>query len=474
MNGMVWLLLGVVQLTMDQAVERALEAHQLLRSAREQVVAARYDTRSARAAFFPQLTLNAQYSHSTYTQSFTQLVPVAVDPQTYRLIYRSVDVQFSYPNTYRAQLTATQLLFGFGKTLYAYWAQRKGETLAQLDLEQARRQVALQTRQLYLSALLAERSLRVLKSLEANLRAHYRAMEERYRSGLVSELDLLRSEVAWRNVVPQVRAAETGSAQALDLLRSFLNLGDEDLVLTDSLTLPDSALLRQVRQGPVQLDDRLDLRKLDVQRAQLQDLARLQRSMYFPTLVAFASYNLSRPLGFEDRWGDFAVYGLQLQWSLFDGGRALSRSRAAAARARALEAVRQFQRHMARTEVRSALRRLDQVLSQLRSNRRAMEVAQQTLKLAQTQMKAGLISELDFQDIQMAAAQARLNWYRAVYDLRRALLDLEAARWGVKLEGSTPALSPSTGTVPQSEGVTSQQTTMGAPAGGPAREGGRP
>ncbi len=473
MNWMVWLLVGTVQLTLDQAVERALEVHDLLKSAQQQTLAAQYDTKSARAAFFPQLSVSAQASHSTYTQSFTQLVPVAVDPQTFRLIYRSVDVQFSYPNTYRIQATASQVIFDFGKTLYAYWVKRKGETLAELDQKKIRKQVELQTKTLYLSALLARQSLDVLKRLESNLRAHYRSVERQYHAGLASELDMLRSEVAWRNVIPQVKQAETATAQAMDLLRAYLQVEDR-LELVDSLVLPDSGLLAQLKQKPWKVEERLDLQALELQKAQLGDLAKLQRSLYLPTLVAFASYNLNRPLGFEDRWGNFTVYGVQLQWSLFDGGRALAAARAAAARRNALGFLSHFQQTLARVELRSALRKLDQAVSQLASNRRAVEVSRRTLKLARQQVKSGLISELDFQDIQLADARARLNWYRAVYDVQKALLDLEAARWGIQMETKETGGAPSGSTESPVGSTGSGQAAPGVGATGPGMEGGRP
>lgn len=435
MNSMLWVVIGVLPLSMDQAVDRALKAHLLLQSSKDQITASYQDIQAARASFFPQLSVRAQYSHSTFSQSFTQLVPVAVDPNTFRLIYQPVELQFSYPDNYQIQATLSQILFDFGKTSYAYWAQKKAYQIAQIEDLQLRKQVELQTHDLYLSALLAIHSRNVLQQLESTLYDHYQTTKQRYEAGLASELDVLRSEIAWRNTLPQVQAAEIYATQTLDMLRTYLNVEDS-LILTDSLLPPDSSEIARIQAQAHQTENRLDLQKIQYQRAQLQDLAKLQRTLYFPTIAAFASYNLNRPLGFENTWGDFTVFGIQLQWSLFDGGKAWATAQATMARQRALRHLETFQRALADVTTRTALHQLDQTLTQLESSQRALEVAERTLKLAQTQVDAGLLSEVDFQDIQTSVAQARLNWYRAVYTVQKTLLTLEASRWGVSLSPS--------------------------------------
>ncbi len=417
-------LVAQIQLSEMDAVNMALRAHPLLEVAHLQVAAAREDEIKAWSRHLPTVSLTGQFRHSNLEITIPQRFPVAVDPNTFRLIYYDTTLTFGYKDNYNLTLQTSLMLTGFGKSLYAAWMMNKIVKAQKVRARQDTIQLALNVRRAYQGALLARENLTLADSMVRIQERHVRDARERFQAGLIGEGELLRAELALRNAEASRREAEARYAEALSGLKTLLALPDSaDIVLTDSLTPypfpddPDSLLAL--------LEHRPDFEALTYQIQAMEDQRKMHRARFLPTLAAFAFATYQKPYGFENSWGDQEGYGLQLNWSLFEGGGILSDYRKARIQRDILRKTLQFQKIQARNALKSALQKVRAARDVMERRRQDVETSRRMLELTRQAYENGLLREVDFQDVVLAYAQAQFGYLASVVQYNLAVLELE-------------------------------------------------
>ena len=420
-----WIILAAqIQLSEADAVNMALRGHPLLEVAHLQVAAAREDEIKAWSRHLPSVSLTGQFRHSNLEITIPQRFPVAVDPNTFRLIYYDTTITFGYKDNYNLTLQTSLMLTGFGKSLYAAWMTNKLVKASKVRARQDTVQLVLNVRRAYQGALLARENLNLAEEMVRIQEVHLQDARKRFEAGLIGEGELLRAELALRNAEASRREAEARYAEALSGLKALLMLPDSaEVVLTDSLTpypLPDNpdSLFALLEHRP-------DFEALSYQIQAMDDQRKMHRARFLPTLAAFAFATYQKPYGFENDWGDQEGYGLQLSWSLFEGGGILSDYRKARIQRDILRKTLQFQKIQARNALASALEKVRAARDVMEGRRKDVETARRMMDLTRQAYENGLLREVDFQDVTLAYAQARFGYLASVVQYNLAVLDLE-------------------------------------------------
>ena len=254
-------------------------------------------------------------------------------------------------------------------------------------------------------------------------------IELKFKSGAVSELDLLSAQVAAANARPSLIIARNAHTVALEDLKRILNVDafqiepvgelqerELDGGLEDYLALAEEhrARLQQVQAGVM-------LREQDVIVA---------RSGLLPDLRALLSYNGANSYGFvsyEDEWQWHWNAGVALNWQIMDAG--LTRGRV---RQKKLELAKSetdlAELHKAvALEARTAYLDFQSALEALDGAKGTVSVAEKALRIAQSRYDAGLVTRLELTDATLAQSRARLTWYRALHAGEVALSNLRFA-----------------------------------------------
>ena len=189
------------------------------------------------------------------------------------------------------------------------------------------------------------------------------------------------------------------------------------------------------------LDQRTDVRQvslnLELERARLA----VERAEYFPKVSVFGAYNVNAqedggPSFFGENanqrtttaWG-----GIRIELPIFKGFSQSARMQQARAaidqnRARLAQA-----RDRAADELRTLVAALDEARERVASQGRAVEQARRGFEIASAEYRAGLGSQLQITDAELALRQSEFNYAQAVYDYLSARSNLDAAR------GTVPA-----------------------------------
>lgn len=392
-------------LTLDQAIDLAIDHAPAAVAAAASVSAFRADLLQTRGSLLPSLGLNSTYNNSS-NQRF--------DQTTGQLVSES----------YGAQLTSSYEIFSGGRRLAQLRAAGAGLDAADARLREQTYVVVLQATEAYYAAAAAADLAAVAEQRLARARQQEEFAGNRYELGTATTSDLLRAQI-------EVANAELAAMEAESALRvTSLELGrlvgvaggvrpaDAALPLTPP-TLPDVDELthRALRSSPA-------VRAAEAVRASRRADRLAAVTPYIPTLRVTGGYDwFAYEFPPEERsWSVRLVASLPV----FNG----FQREAALMRAAALERAAAAQARDAvigtRVAVESAAQAIELAGHRVRVSDRTIELAREDLRVQEERYQIGAATILDLQASQVTLAEAEVAGVRARQALGGAVARLEA------------------------------------------------
>jgi outer membrane protein len=413
-----------LHLTLEAAVQRALERSEEMRVARSLVAEAGGQVREAWSGALPQLTGNL-----VYTRQFASIFQGVSADTGFGRIFRNSP--FGAANQWRAELTASQLLFAGGKIGAGVRAARSFQEGARAQRDETAGDLIYRVKRAYLDAALAGRLLAVAEANLDQARAQLRQVDLFRQAGTRAEYDLLRAQVEAANQEPAVVAAAGVNAVALVELKRLVNVpAGQPLVLATDLEAADGSV-------PVVVDDSLAapgrpvLVAADANVVVREQVVRAARADRLPTLtVASTLAEQAFPQEISPFRADFRrswTAELRLSVPIFLGFRtsgAIARAEAELERARA---ERDGARETVALEVAQARAEVRRAWSLLSARHETVRQAEQALHLASVRYANGLTTQLELSDARVLRQQAQVNEVQGMRDYLVAMASLERA-----------------------------------------------
>jgi outer membrane protein TolC len=393
------------QVTLQQAVSRALARNPSQEVARAQVARADALLRQVRAAALPQLAGNLNYTRLDEERRRGDLLIAGVD-------------QINMNATVTAPLLAP--------SRWAAWTRARGEVeVAKAGQREVGRQVAAAAARACLAVILARRSAGVLERARDVARAHLEFARARRSGGVGTRLDEVRAGQEMQANEAQLQTALLQRARAEEALGVLL-AADGPVGCAEEQPVKEA----KAGAGPgtegealAGVTARPDVRE---RRERVGVLARAVRESfadYLPLLTGVFQTFYQDPPGLLQRSFGWQAQ-LILSVPLYDGGLryGLRRERQAQlddARANLEAALRQ-----ARAEVRGAFEAVRRADEALRAAREGAKLAAEALRLAELAYKAGATTNLELLDAERRARDAEAAAEGAADGARQARLDL--------------------------------------------------
>ncbi|MFH1279658.1 MAG: TolC family protein [Candidatus Eisenbacteria bacterium] len=332
-------------LTLEEAVRIGLENSRRLAVARTAEESAVEEVKEARAAFFPEISLQASYvrlDEAPYipANSFLSLLDGFRSPFE-SLVRRGVlepaalegiaggprRVVVGDENNYAAGLRLKQPLFTGFALRGAYESAKRRSEAERWSVRREEEGVRFEVSAAYYDLVKARALTEVARESRERLAAHLRDLEVRREEGALLQVDLLRGKVELSRAKLEESRAGNGTGLAASRLCHLLGL-PVDTPLDPAETpgtlgaLPDDP----AGMGAVARDRRADRAALLAAIEAARAGARVPRGRFYPNLFFVGSYDWKRPdREFEDDFYDSWNVGLALDWTLFDGGARRSR-----------------------------------------------------------------------------------------------------------------------------------------------------
>jgi outer membrane protein len=412
-------------LTLQQAVLLALDRNPEVLIAKEQLAELKGKIKEVKAGAFPQISaegsglrmrdpsiLNSG-SFDKVPQEFKDaLVPVAA-------------------NMFDLTLSLKQPIYTAGKVSTAIKLAEKTRQEKTDALEAAERQVTFKVFQAFQDILVARENLSLTRETQQQWQKHLELAQNRYKQGVATEIDVLRSQVNVANVEPELIRAENRLSQA----QSVLN----NLIVTD-LTAP-TPIIGKLEYHDITIPD---LEGLERQSLEALPELRAAQMLCEETKLTLALANAENKLSVDmnSRWGysarnpknlfntDFTRWSINFNFNLpfYDGGRKAGLLEQAISRVRTAEQNLAQLKNNVRLEIKSARDEMISEAKAIAAAQLSVTQAEKVLNMMQANYQYGAATTLDIVDSQAALTLARNARISAIYsyEIAKARMRLAA------------------------------------------------
>lgn len=447
---------SVLHLDMDRALTIALSESPTIKIADLEVKKTDYSKREVIAGLLPQIDASASYQRSIKKQrmymsgkgfDIAGMMGAYLGP-----LYAATGVPF--PETDNSASSSSDEGFevgldntysmGFSATLPIIAPQLwKSVEISSINI-QTKLEVARSSRlslinevqKAYYNVLLCQDSYKVLRDQYDNAKLNAETYASQYKQGTASEYDVLRSEVAMRNIEPSLLSTE--NAVKLSKLQLKVLMGIDagiEVVINDSLSNYEQDMYNVTMSINRSLDNNTDLRQLDLQTKMLQKTATLQKFAYIPTLGAQFGYNwisMSDGNMFKNfRFNPYSTVAVALNIPIFSGGSRFYKVKQAQANVAQMGFQRENLVRALDMQVQAQIDNISKSVKQIDSNKLGVQQAEKAYKIMQKSFEIGSATFVTLNDAELALTRARLAYSQAIYDFLAGVSDVQ------KLLGST-------------------------------------
>ncbi len=413
-------------LTLDQCLDLALKQNPSILKAKQELRRTYGVVVETRAAMVPQLTASGQY---------TRVDPNAIDKFSINTGTMTITSTIfdNQEQPWQAQVQISQLVYSGGKVSASLRSAKLSDQIAALGFQAAVADTLLDVRKAFYQILLNKAQVGVREQSVILLEQQFEDAGHRFDVGSVPRFDVLRAEVELANARPPLIRAQNDLRLSRESLVKLLAI-DEPGKRTDFTPINFAGELTYEHRGwdlPTALSKALaqrpELQQAEKQVAVANQNIQVASSGYKPQVSIFGNYGIHDNQFAEDidttRHGWMA--GATASWSLFDG--MLTRGKVIEARAQYEQADLDFAdtRRRVELEVRQAYSDYLQAQELLEAQKKTVEEAEESLRLAEARFRAGSGTQLDVLSAQTALTEARSNEIQALYDYNVANATLE-------------------------------------------------
>ena len=406
------------RLTLQEALARATEMSHLLAElrARESVAVAVLDQR--KTADLPVVSAQAGYRRTNHVEEFGFLQPDG----SLKILYPDV------PDNWRTRLDLTWPIYTGGRSGALERAADAERQATGKDLESARADLVLETTRAFWALVTASESVRVVGESISRIEAQHNDVKARFDAGFLPPNDVLT--VATR--VSQQRTLLLEAENQRDSARATLArlIGARvDAAFEPEATLAEGALPMPAVAQIVDLTAQARSARADRQallfRVESAE-ARIEsaRAGFRPLIGIAAGYDYARPnpviFPRQDVWKTSWDAGINVSWTLWNGGRTAAEVAEAKGQATAIrERLAEFDTQIA-LEIRQRQLDVETAQAQVKTAGEAVVTAAEARRVVSERVTAGVATTTDLLDAQQDQLEVELQRTRALASVKLA------------------------------------------------------
>jgi outer membrane protein len=427
-------------LTLQQAVNVALEKNPERKAALADTKAASTDVKEARSRLLPHAALS-----ETATIGNDPVYVFGSKLRQQR--FATGDFALSVLNTpapfgnFATHVGGTWNLFDSLASWHAVSRAERVKDAAGHQLERTDQEVIFRVVDSYYAVLLARKQLDIADQAMKTAQAILDRSKDRVESGVVVESDYLSAQVRLATRRQELIRAQNNMALARAQLSTSMGVSvetefDPAEVLAEKNLLPTSLddLEKQAEER------RPDLNRIRSEEAAQQKSVSIAKSAFGPRVNAFGGWEADNPTLLAGGGGNSWLAGIEVQFDLFDGGARRAQLSHARAAEEKVSAIKEMATDAIRLQVRRAYYDLDAARQQVDVARATIAEAQESLRINQDRYNSGLSTITDLLAAEEAARRSQTDYWEALYRYHTGYANLELASG--TLDPQSPVVTP--------------------------------
>jgi len=431
------IILSLIELDINKAVEIAKKRNIQMLQNENNLQGYRADYIKARSQIFPQISINGIWTYTANPAVIKFGAPTRyigyqnpqnpsefiIYPDPNSIVYS--EIPFRPQNSYNFQFTLRQPIFSWFREIKAINLADEQLKIENENTNVFEYRLSSQIKSFYLDILFFKETFRIYEKTLKDLEEVYNSTKKRYENGLASSLDLLQAQVNYENAKFSYENTKKTYNDLLNNLKVLLNLPDsEEIVIVDSID--DVKIDTNLTIDENKVKFRKDILLLEKQMKTLQKLIDIQSSLNKPNIFAQIQYLASKPApNLEDKWGGTWTFSLILNWNLFDGFSTNAEIQKINTQIDQIKLIYDFQVQTSKIQLQNALNNLNIAKRNLETTKQNAKLSEKLLETAKIQFNNGLISNLQFYDIQRSYIASQIAYKQALRDYYKAIVDLD-------------------------------------------------
>lgn len=425
---------GAQSMSLKEAINYALQHNSELKKSQFDVSISRETVKQTVAIGLPQVTVSGGYQHynripGNWIRNF------APTPGAPEYIFLQFQQQINGTGT----LGVNQLLFD-GSYLVGLKATKQFVDMSKFLEAKTAYDVQINVSKAYLMVASARMNMQLIDNNIAILEKSASDVKALFEEGFSEELDYKRLQLSLNNLNVQKQKLAGTVDLLMNLLRMQMGMDlNTPLVLNDDIASIDTyirsaegnvtpAWSANLRPEFQILNQAIVLGKLDKKRYQMGYLPKLIGFYQHQQMTMRPEFNFFQSdLTPNNSWIPSDLFGLQVQWTLFDGLNAQSKIREVQLKINKAETDLQAFENAASMEWKNAQNMVMLQLQQAALQKENMDLAQDIYQKTQIKFQEGVGSTLEMTQAESELKNAQINYLNAVYDLVMAKIDYHKA-----------------------------------------------
>ena len=392
-------------LTLGEAVAIAVRKHPQVVEAREVVAGAEARVGQARANYYPQITVAADWNNN---RAFLPSLGGIKETELYS-----------------AAAFLRQSIYDFGRTSGVVDSTGENREAARYALTVTRQDLAFRVKSAFYLLLATERQLTSTRETVKFREDVYRQAREFFQQGIRPKVDVARAEAnLYTARTALVRAGNNRELARVELASSIGidSLGDRPI---EEPAFSEASIPERDRLQQAAFTGRSELKRLNALQSAAVAGLQTAKAGYLPILSGAASVGYAN----QDFPPDGAVWsvGINLTVPIFSGFATMEQVRETQAAIRAVEAQRDGAKLQIIKDVESAWLGVREATARISSTGKEVEAARENRALAMARYQEGVGNIIEVSDAQAQALDAETAKIQAVYDYQVAMARLERA-----------------------------------------------
>jgi len=447
--------------TLQEAVDLALQNNERVKQYQERVTQKRYDDREATGNFLPSISFQGSYTH------LNDPLEIDLDPIRQAVTQLEAGDQVEFANTYRqlqggseltseeraqlfsqfqgglnaalppfvetlkeqnypsASLVGVQPLFMGGKLIAAKRAASAERRASEADNVRVRNDVIGEAIVNYLRIVLLTEVIKTRKDVLKGMRHHSADAQRLYDEGLIARNDLLRAKVAVADAERHVFDEQNRLEQAMISLRHTLGLS-----AADSIEVCDDLAYKPVTDslGEFQTAAEADqpiLQMVAEKRKMAAQKYAVERSDYLPHVVGYGRYEMYQDdlSALEPQW----AVGIQVSLNVFDGIKRHSRLQSARHLKKEVEYIEAHTKRQIDLLVQKSYCDMRNYEKRYQTLAASIELAEENQRLNERRFQSGMGTSLEVIDATLSLERSEVERLLSLFEYYQALANLNVA-----------------------------------------------
>ena len=388
---------AAVEINLDKAIEMALKTNPTVKISEAESSVAKAQKDEAKASRW----LSIDYTHKTARGGYYD-----PDPSS---------SQYAPRNSHTNGFTASIPLYTGGKLSGTIEQAVQNYKSSEYGVDESYQAVKLSATNGYYAVLQAIDTVKLSKDSVERLSAHLQNVQAQYDVGVVAKVDVLRSQVELADAEQTLIKAQNAYDLAVADLNNIIGLPHgTDLKVTESLQYNkyDNPMENCINFA---LANRPELFQAEAGIEAAKAAVKVAKSGYMPQVAASASNDWSStswPGDDNQNWG----VGVSVSMNVFDSGVTAAKVNASEASLYKAEEIYRQTKDSVQLDVRNNYLSLREAEKRIATSKVAVDSAEEDYRISQLRYQAGVGTNIDVMDAQVALTQAKNNYVQALYD----------------------------------------------------------